>query len=86
MLEIGNLLLSAQRRKRIGEAKRRELAAAAAALRQHVDCGPARSRHGRRLAELTARAGQLAGVACTPTIATMLGAQNKGGQLALPAP
>ena len=35
MLEIGNLLLSAQRRKRIGEAKRRELVAAAAALRPY---------------------------------------------------
>jgi predicted nucleic acid-binding protein len=37
LLEIGNLLLSAQRRKRIAETKRRELVAAAAALRLHVD-------------------------------------------------
>jgi predicted nucleic acid-binding protein len=36
-LEIGNLLLSAQRRKRITDLKRRELAAAAAALRIRVD-------------------------------------------------
>jgi predicted nucleic acid-binding protein len=37
MLEIGNLLLSAQRRRRIGAAKRVELVAAAAALRLRVD-------------------------------------------------
>jgi predicted nucleic acid-binding protein len=37
LLEIGNLLLSAQRRKRIDDAKRRELVAAAAALRLRVD-------------------------------------------------
>lgn len=36
-LEVGNLLLSAQRRKRIDDAKRRELVAAAAGLRLHVD-------------------------------------------------
>ena len=36
-LEIGNLLLNAQRRKRIGDAKRRELVSAAAALRLRVD-------------------------------------------------
>ena len=40
LLEVGNLLLSAQRRKRITEAKRRELAAAAAALRIKVDREP----------------------------------------------
>ena len=40
LLEIGNLLLSAQRRKRIDDAKRRELAAAAAALRLRVDREP----------------------------------------------
>ena len=40
LLEMGNLLLSAQRRKRISEAKRRELAAAAAALRIKVDREP----------------------------------------------
>lgn len=37
LLEIGNLLLSAQRRKRIGDAKRRELVLAASALRLRVD-------------------------------------------------
>jgi predicted nucleic acid-binding protein len=37
LLEVGNLLLSAQRRKRITVDKRRELAAAAAALRIKVD-------------------------------------------------
>jgi len=36
-LEIGNLLLSAQRRRRITGAKRNELIAAASALRLHVD-------------------------------------------------
>jgi predicted nucleic acid-binding protein len=36
-LEVGNLLLSAQRRKRITADKRRELAAAAGALRLEVD-------------------------------------------------
>lgn len=40
LLETGNLLLSAQRRKRIGEAKRRELVAAAAGLRLRVDHEP----------------------------------------------
>lgn len=40
LLEIGNLLLSAQRRKRIATAKRRELASAAAALRLRVDREP----------------------------------------------
>ena len=40
LLEIGNLLLSAQRRKRIDDAKRRELIAGAAALRLHVDREP----------------------------------------------
>ena len=40
LLEIGNLLLSAQRRKRIDDAKRRELVAAAAALRLRVDREP----------------------------------------------
>lgn len=40
LLEIGNLLLSAQRRKRITAEKRRELAAAASALRIHVDREP----------------------------------------------
>jgi predicted nucleic acid-binding protein len=40
LLEIGNLLLSAQRRKRIAAAKRRELVAAAAALRLRVDREP----------------------------------------------
>ena len=39
-LEIGNLLLNAQRRKRISEPKRRELVAAAAALRLRVDREP----------------------------------------------
>ena len=37
LLEVGNLLLTAQRRKRITADKRRELAAAAAALRIKVD-------------------------------------------------
>jgi predicted nucleic acid-binding protein len=37
ILEIGNLLLSAQRRRRIDDAKRRELTRAAAALRLRVD-------------------------------------------------
>jgi len=40
LLEVGNLLLSAQRRKRITADKRRELAAAAAALRIKVDREP----------------------------------------------
>jgi predicted nucleic acid-binding protein len=40
LLEIGNLLLSAQRRKRIGADKRRELASAASALRIKVDREP----------------------------------------------
>ncbi|MEO8523382.1 MAG: type II toxin-antitoxin system VapC family toxin [Caldimonas sp.] len=40
LLEVGNLLLSAQRRKRITAEKRRELAAAAAALRIKVDREP----------------------------------------------
>ena len=40
LLEIGDLLLNAQRRKRIGDAKRRELVAAAAALRLRVDREP----------------------------------------------
>jgi len=40
LLEIGNLLLSAQRRRRITADKRRELAAAAAALRVKVDREP----------------------------------------------
>jgi predicted nucleic acid-binding protein len=40
LLEIGNLLLSAQRRKRIAADKRRELAAAAGALRLKVDRQP----------------------------------------------
>ena len=39
-LEIGNLLLSAQRRKRIGAAKRVELVSAADGLRLHVDREP----------------------------------------------
>lgn len=39
-LEVGNLLLGAQRRRRITEAKRRELVAAAAALRLRVDREP----------------------------------------------
>lgn len=38
--EIGNLLLSAQRRKRIDDAKRIALAASATALRVHVDRTP----------------------------------------------
>ncbi len=37
LLEVGNLLLSAQRRKRINDAKRRELVSAAAGLRLRVD-------------------------------------------------
>lgn len=40
LLEIGNLLLSAQRRKRINAEKRRELALAASALRLRVDREP----------------------------------------------
>jgi len=40
LLEVGNLLLSAQRRKRITAEKRRELAGAAAALRIKVDREP----------------------------------------------
>lgn len=40
LLEVGNLLLSAQRRKRITADKRRELAAAASALRLQVDREP----------------------------------------------
>ena len=40
LLEVGNLLLSAQRRKRITADKRRELAAAASALRIRVDREP----------------------------------------------
>ena len=40
LLEVGNLLLSAQRRKRITADKRRELAAAASALRIKVDREP----------------------------------------------
>ena len=40
LLEIGNLLLSAQRRKRITAEKRRELASAASALRIKVDREP----------------------------------------------
>ncbi len=40
LLEIGNLLLNAQRRKRIDEAKRRELIAAAASLRLRIDREP----------------------------------------------
>ena len=40
LLEIGNLLLRAQRRKRITADKRRELAAAASALRIKVDREP----------------------------------------------
>ncbi len=39
-LEMGNLLLSAQRRRRISDAKRRELVAAAAGLRLRVDREP----------------------------------------------
>ena len=37
LLEMGNLLLSTQRRKRVVDAKRRELVKAAAALRLRVD-------------------------------------------------
>lgn len=40
LLEMGNLLLSAQRRKRIDDDKRRELVQAAAALRLRVDREP----------------------------------------------
>ena len=40
LLEMGNLLLSAQRKKRITAEKRRELAAAATALRIRVDREP----------------------------------------------
>ena len=40
LLETGNLLLSAQRRRRIGDAKRRELVARAQALRLNVDREP----------------------------------------------
>jgi predicted nucleic acid-binding protein len=40
LLEVGNLLLSAQRRRRITADKRRELAAAAACLRIRVDREP----------------------------------------------
>jgi predicted nucleic acid-binding protein len=40
LLEVGNLLLSAQRRKRITADKRRELATAAAGLRLEVDREP----------------------------------------------
>lgn len=40
LLEVGNLLLSAQRRKRITADKRRELAAAASELRLEVDREP----------------------------------------------
>jgi predicted nucleic acid-binding protein len=40
LLEVGNLLHSAQRRKRISSAKRRELVVAAAALRLKVDRDP----------------------------------------------
>ncbi|GAB1389976.1 MAG: hypothetical protein AMXMBFR78_12470 [Rubrivivax sp.] len=39
-LEVGNLLLSAHRRRRIDDAKRRELVATAQALRLRVDRGP----------------------------------------------
>ena len=40
LLEMGNLLLNAQRRRRIDDAKRRELVAAAAALRLRIDREP----------------------------------------------
>lgn len=40
LLEVGNLLLSAQRRRRITDAKRRELVAHAQALRLDVDREP----------------------------------------------
>lgn len=40
LLEVGNLLLSAQRRRRITDAKRRELVAHAQALRMDVDREP----------------------------------------------
>lgn len=40
LLEMGNLLLSARRRRRISDAKRRELVAAAAGLRVRVDREP----------------------------------------------
>ena len=52
LLKIGNLLLSAQRRKRITAEKRRELAAAAAALHIKVDRKPVEIA---ALAELAAR-------------------------------
>ena len=40
LLEVGNLLLSAQRRRRITDAKRRELVAHAQALRMDIDREP----------------------------------------------
>ena len=40
LLEVGNLLLSAQRRRRIDDAKRRELVTRAQALRLRVDREP----------------------------------------------
>ncbi len=40
LLDMGNLLLNAQRRRRIDDAKRRELVAAAAALRLRIDRDP----------------------------------------------
>ncbi len=40
LLEMGNLLLSAQRRRRIDAAKRRQLVLAASALRLHIDREP----------------------------------------------
>jgi len=40
LLEVGNLLLSAQRRRRIDDAKRRELVVRAQALRLRVDREP----------------------------------------------
>lgn len=40
LLEMGNLLLNAQRRKRITAEKRRQLALAASSLRLHVDREP----------------------------------------------
>lgn len=43
LLEIGNMLLSAQRRKRITAAKREELAQAASALRLRIDREPVSS-------------------------------------------
>lgn len=45
LLEMGNLLLSAQRRRRINDAKRRELVVAAAALRLRVDREPVAMTH-----------------------------------------